>query len=184
MKHTKFLVISDIHGSLSGALLAKEAYTHHHCDCILNLGDNLYHGPRNDLPEDYQPKKVIEILNSLQDVITAVRGNCDAEVDQMVLSYPLMDTSKTLFTEKRTLFLTHGHVIAPDHIPSFLKEGDVFLSGHTHIPTAHSVNGIFLLNPGSASLPKENHPKSYGILDDNGFVIYTSSHEEYMRIEF
>ena len=184
MRHSKFLVISDIHGSESGAILVQEAYSLHACDCILNLGDNLYHGPRNALPADYNPPKVIGILNALGSVMTAVRGNCDAEVDQMVLFYPLMDTSKTLFTDSRTILITHGHVIKPSDPPAFLQENDVFLSGHTHIPTAYEKNGIFLLNPGSVSLPKENHPRSYGILDDHGFVIYDASHQEYMKITF
>lgn len=184
MHHNKFLVVSDIHGSLSGARLVRSAYGRHHCGMILNLGDNLYHGPRNDLPADYAPKEVTALLREMKEIMIAVRGNCDAEVDQMVLEYPLMDTSKTLFTDNRTILITHGHVIKPNDPPAFLKEGDVFLSGHTHVPTAYEKNGIFLLNPGSVSLPKENHPGSYGILDDDHFVIFTASHEEYMRIDF
>ena len=179
----KYLVISDIHGALHGANMMLDAFSHHHCDWILCLGDILYHGPRNDVPDDYAPKKVIDIMNKQTDRITSVRGNCEAEVDQMVLSFPCMSDANTIFIGQKRIFMTHGHLFSKDNLPP-LNHGEVFLSGHTHIPVAENINGIFLCNPGSASLPKENHPCTYGILDENGFVIYTKEHTVYKSIQF
>lgn len=179
----KYLVISDIHGALHGASTMTEAFQTHSCDWILCLGDILYHGPRNDVPEDYQPKKVIEIMNANAQHITAVRGNCEAEVDQMVLSFPCMSDANTVFLQNRRVFMSHGHVYAPDHLP-VLNNGDAFLSGHTHIPTADCKDGIYLLNPGSVSLPKGGHPCTYGVLDEHGFTVYTADHKKYMSVSF
>lgn len=181
MKTKKYLVISDIHGALDGAACIMEAYSHHQADAVLCLGDILYHGPRNDVPADYAPKKVIEIMNALSHNIISVRGNCEAEVDQMVLNFPCMSESNSLFLDDKRIFMTHGHIYSPDHLPP-LKEGDRFLSGHTHIPTACSKDGIFLLNPGSISLPKGGHPATYAILTTDHFTIYTRDHKEYMSI--
>lgn len=179
----KYLVISDIHGAFHGVQLMLDAYSHHHCNWILCLGDVLYHGPRNDVPADYAPKKVIEIMNGVKDHITAVRGNCEAEVDQMVLEFPCMSDSNTIFLNQRRVFMSHGHVYAPDHLPA-LNDGDVFLSGHTHIPTAEIKDGMIFCNPGSASLPKGGYPCSYGILDEHGFAVYDASHQIIMEISF
>ncbi len=179
----KYLVISDIHGSLSGAQCMIDAFDHHNCSRILCLGDVLYHGPRNDLPEDYAPKKVIEIMNSKWHDICAVRGNCDAEVDQMVLQFALTADYQVFQLGQRRVFMSHGHVYGPDHLPK-MEEGDIFLSGHTHIPTAIKTEGIYLLNPGSSALPKQNHPKSYAVLDEEGFTVYTAYHQEYMHVSF
>ena len=155
----KYLVVSDIHGALSGAEAIKNAYDFHTPDYILCLGDILYHGPRNDLPLDYAPKKVIPIMNDFKTKLICVKGNCDGEV------------------------MTHGHTYTPSN-PQALNTNDCFLSGHTHVPTAYQENGIYLLNPGSISLPKENHPRTYAILTDTDFTIYTLDHKEYMKIEF
>lgn len=179
----KYLVISDIHGDLHGAEIMDHAFHYHSCDSILCLGDILYHGPRNDLPETYAPKKVIPIMNSYKNRMIAIRGNCDAEVDQMVLEFPCMADYSELFLGSRKVFMSHGHIYSPDHVPS-LNQNDIFLSGHTHIPTAFEKNGIWLLNPGSPSLPKGGHPKTYGILDEKGFTVYTEGHEEYMHASF
>lgn len=179
----KYLVVSDIHGALSGAQAILNAKEHHHIDNILCLGDILYHGPRNDLPEDYAPKKVIEIMNSLKDNIISVRGNCEAEVDQMVLEFPCMADYNAFYMNERKIFLTHGHIYSPNNLPT-LREGDIFLSGHTHIPTTDNKNGIYLLNPGSISLPKQNHPRTYAVLSDTDFTIYTLDHNVYMHIDF
>lgn len=179
----KYLVVSDIHGSLSGAQTVPESFAFHQADWILCLGDVLYHGPRNDLPTDYAPKKVIPIMNDLTKKIIAVRGNCDAEVDQMVLQFALTADYNVLPLGNRKLFMSHGHIYSPDHLP-VLNDGDIFLSGHTHIPTAKKENGIFLLNPGSVSLPKGGHPATYAMLDEQGFTVYTLDHNSYMQIDF
>jgi putative phosphoesterase len=179
----KYLVVSDIHGALSGAEAVQEANSFHQTDMILCLGDILYHGPRNDLPDDYAPKKVIPLMNALTDHIIAVRGNCEAEVDQMVLNFACMADYNILPLNGHKLFMSHGHIYGPDHLPE-LAEGDIFLSGHTHIPTAEKKNGIYLLNPGSISLPKGGHPRSYALLDETGFTVFTLDHKEYMHIDF
>lgn len=179
----KYLVVSDIHGDIVGATSAIEAFQYHHADKILCLGDVLYHGPRNDLPKDYAPKKVIALLNEYANSIVAVRGNCEAEVDQMVLNFPCMADYNIIPEKNRNLFLTHGHIYSPNHLP-ILAKNDCFLSGHTHIPTCDKKDDIYLLNPGSISLPKQNHPRTYAILDEEAFTIYTLDHQEYMKVTF
>ncbi len=177
------LVVSDIHGALSGAGMVTDALRHHGCTEILCLGDILYHGPRNDVPADYAPKQVIEIMNSLKDHITAVRGNCEAEVDQMVLDFPVMSDCNTLFYHGHRIFMTHGHVYSPDHLPP-LAAGTLVLSGHTHVPTAYEKDGLLLGNPGSVSLPKGCHPCTYGLIDESGFTVYTADHQAYMHTDW
>lgn len=179
----QYLVISDIHGSLGGAKLMCEAFRLHKADAILCLGDVLYHGPRNDLPEDYAPKEVIRIMNEHAGHIIAVRGNCDAEVDHMVLDFPMRADYSEMFLGSRRVFMTHGHVYGPDHMP-LLGRNDILLYGHTHIPVAETKDGTVHLNPGSCALPKQNHPKSYGILSRRGFTIFDASHREYRAIRF
>ena len=180
----KYLVVSDIHGAYSGAKALEESFKYHNCDAILCCGDILYHGPRNDLPHDYEPKKVIEIIKSLTTDIITVRGNCDGEVDEMVLGFPIQSTTNYFYLDKdHKVCMSHGHVFSPEHLPP-LKPHSIFLSGHTHIPTAGiNENGIYLLNPGSISLPKGNHPRTYAILDEKSFTIYTLDHTEYMHID-
>ena len=182
MNNKKYLVVSDIHGALSGASCIPEAFAKHHADAILCLGDILYHGPRNDVPPDYAPKKVIEIMNALSSDIICVRGNCEAEVDQMVLDMPCMSESNSLFLGQRRIFMTHGHIYSPAHLPPLHRQ-DIFLSGHTHIPTAYQKDGIFLFNPGSISLPKGGHSATYAVLDEKAFTIYTRDHREYMSCD-
>lgn len=179
----KYLVVSDIHGALSGAQSVCDAYAYHNVDFVLCLGDVLYHGPRNDLPKDYAPKEVIPLMNSIAHQITGVRGNCDAEVDQMVLNFPLTADYQVFKLGTHRVFMTHGHVYGLDKLPP-LEPGDIFLSGHTHLPTTTETDGIYYLNPGSISLPKENHQPTYAILEDDSFTIYTRDHEIYMTISF
>ena len=179
----KYLVVSDIHGALSGAEAIKNAYDFHTPDYILCLGDILYHGPRNDLPLDYAPKKVIPIMNDFKTKLICVKGNCDGEVDQMVLDFPVLAAYNNILLKDRRVFMTHGHTYTPSNQQA-LNTNDCFLSGHTHVPTAYQENGIYLLNPGSISLPKENHPRTYAILTDTDFTIYTLDHKEYMKITF
>ncbi len=172
----KYLVISDIHGAKSGALCAIEAFQLHHCDMIICLGDILYHGPRNDLPSTYAPKEVIKLLNPLKDKIIAVRGNCDAEVDQMVLEFPILADYNILFINDRKFFLTHGHHYGPQAKPA-MEANDYLLSGHTHVPTTAD----HMLNPGSIALAKNGHPNTYAIIDDDHFSIYDTDHHLYMQ---
>lgn len=172
----KYLVISDIHGAKSGALCAIEAFQLHHSDMIICLGDILYHGPRNDLPSTYAPKEVIKLLNPLKDKIIAVRGNCDAEVDQMVLEFPILADYNILFINERKFFLTHGHHYGPQAKPT-MEANDYLLSGHTHVPTTAD----HMLNPGSIALAKNGHPNTYAIIDDDHFSIYDTDHHLYMQ---
>jgi len=150
----KLVIASDIHGSAYWCGRLMELIEAEKPDRILLLGDLLYHGPRNDLPRDYAPKKVIPMLSSLADRILTVRGNCEAEVDQMVLPFPCMADYALVETSGQTFYLTHGHLHNPSNLPP-LAPGTVFLSGHTHIKADEVHSGIRCLNPGSVSIPKD-----------------------------
>ena len=150
----KLLIASDIHGSAYWCRKLMEQIEAEQPDKVILLGDLLYHGPRNDLPKEYAPKEVIPMLSSLKEKILAVRGNCEAEVDQMVLPFPCMADYAVLEADGRTFYLTHGHLHAPDKLPS-LQPGSIFLSGHTHIKLDTMVGDIRCLNPGSVSIPKD-----------------------------
>ena len=179
-----YLVASDIHGSTTGAGLVLDAYARSHADAILLLGDILYHGPRNAIPEDYAPKEVIAMLNPLSERILAIKGNCDGEVDQMVLSFPLLATYNSFMLGSHRLFISHGHTYSPSNLPP-LRSGDIFLSSHTHIPTAgQTETGIYLLNPGSSGIPKGGSDRCYGILTESGFSVLNHQHQEVMQIDF
>lgn len=164
----RFLIASDIHGSefYFGKLLS--IFKDKNFDHMLILGDILYHGPRNDLPKGYNPKKVIEQLITIKDKIIAVRGNCDAEVDQMVLPFPIMDTSTRLFADNNLWFLTHGHVIDKSTAP---ENVDIFLSGHTHIPILEKEKSRIIVNPGSISIPKGGSRESFMIYENRKFSL-------------
>lgn len=166
----KIMFASDIHGSSYFCSKMIEAYKKEKADRLILLGDLLYHGPRNDLPKEYQPKKVIEMLNSMKEDICAVRGNCDAAVDQMVLEFSILADYCILFLEGKTIYATHGHEYNVDKLPP-LKKGDIFIQGHTHILMAEVKDEKILLNPGSISLPKENNPHTYGIMENGIFEI-------------
>ena len=150
----KLVIASDIHGSAYWCKKLLEVIEREQPEKIILLGDLLYHGPRNDLPRDYAPKQVILMLSGLQDKVLAVRGNCEAEVDQMVLPFPCMADYALLNCDGLDLYLTHGHLWNPDHLPP-LQAGSVFLSGHTHVKMDRTSNGIRCLNPGSVSIPKD-----------------------------
>ena len=150
----KLLIASDIHGSAYYCGKLMEVMEKFQPDKLLLLGDLLYHGPRNDLPRDYAPKQVIPMLSQYKDKIVAVRGNCEAEVDQMVLPFPCMADFAQLEVDGILFHLTHGHHDSPDKLPP-LPEGSVFLSGHTHIKMDECRQGIRCLNPGSVSIPKD-----------------------------
>ena len=150
----KFIIASDIHGSAYWCRKLCDLVEAENPDKLILLGDLLYHGPRNDLPRDYAPKQVIPMLSRHADKIIAVRGNCEAEVDQMVLPFPCMADFSQLLVDGRVLYLTHGHHHNPDNLPP-LKAGSFFLSGHTHVKLDEVRNGIRCLNPGSVSIPKD-----------------------------
>ena len=166
----KLFFMSDIHGSVYYLNVALDRLREEKPNYIVILGDLLYHGARNPLPKEYNPKKVIEILNNYADRIIAVRGNCDSEVDEMVLDFPIMSTYSTILYNDKRLFLTHGHIYYENHMPK-LGNGDIFMSGHTHIPKAKKIDNIYVINPGSTTLPKENNPHTYGILEGEIFKI-------------
>ena len=164
----KLLIASDIHGSAlyCGELL--KAYDREKADRLLLLGDVLYHGPRNDLPDGYAPKEVIPMLNARKNDILCVRGNCDTEVDQMVLDFPLMADYALLCIDGLRVYATHGHVFSPDRLPP-LQPGDILLYGHTHIPAWDKKDGVLCLNPGSVSIPKAGSARGYMVLEDGVF---------------
>ena len=177
-----YLIASDLHGSATYTEELLEAYDRERADRLLLLGDILYHGPRNDLPEGYAPKKVAELLNLRRGEILSVRGNCEAEVDQMMLDFPVLADYCLLAEGKRTVFVTHGHVYNRDNLPP-LKEGDVLLYGHTHIPLCETVSGIVCMNPGSVSIPKEGSPRGYMTLENGVFRWKTLAGEEYRTFD-
>ena len=148
-----------------------EAYRREEADRLLLLGDILYHGPRNDLPEDYAPKKVIQMLNELRNDIFCVRGNCDTEVDQMVLKFPIMADYAVLTAGARLIYATHGHIYNNGNLPP-IQSGDILLHGHTHIPACEEHGTHTYINPGSVSIPKEGNPPTYAILENNRFAIF------------
>jgi putative phosphoesterase len=163
----KLIIASDIHGSAYWCGKLMELIEHENPDKIVLLGDLLYHGPRNDLPRDYAPKAVIPMLSGLKEKILAVRGNCEAEVDQMVLPFPCMADYALLESSGKTMYLTHGHHANPDNLPP-LTAGSIFLSGHTHVKIDREVEGIRCLNPGSVSIPKDGS-HSCLIFEDGSF---------------
>lgn len=164
----KWMIASDLHGSAKYARLLTEAYAREGADRLLLLGDILYHGPRNDLPPDYDPKQVIALLSPLKERIFCVRGNCDTEVDQMVLPFPILADYCLLESRNRLIYGTHGHIYNLQNPPP-LAPGDVLLCGHTHIPANQEQDGLLYLNPGSVSIPKENSPHSYMTLEEGLF---------------
>ena len=163
----KLLFASDIHGSALWCRALMNAIESEAPDTVVLLGDLLYHGPRNDLPEEYAPKQVIPLLNSLTGRVVAVRGNCEAEVDQMVLDFPCMADYAVLYDGSRQLFCTHGHLFSPDALPP-LAPGSAFVSGHTHVRMNEDLDGIRVFNPGSVGLPKDG-AHSYGVYEHGAF---------------
>lgn len=160
----KIMIASDLHGSANYCRLLLEAYEKEKAERLFLLGDLLYHGPRNPLPEEYDPKRVIELLNGYQGEILCVRGNCEAEVDQMVLEFPVLAEYAVLPLGKRLIFAAHGHQFHPAAPPK-LKKGDILLNGHTHVPAWTEMKDFLYLNPGSVTFPKEGSPHSYMTLD-------------------
>lgn len=167
----KYFIASDLHGSAFYCRQLLEAYRREKADKLLLLGDILYHGPRNDLPREYQPKEVISLLNEIRQEILCVRGNCDCEVDQMVLAFPILAEYCILDLGEHMAFATHGHVYHEKNLP-MLKPGDILLHGHTHVPACRQIgdSGVLYLNPGSLSIPKEDSHHSYMTLENRVFT--------------
>ncbi len=163
----KWMIASDLHGSAYYCRKLLEAFEREGADRLFLLGDLLYHGPRNDLPREYAPKEVIPLLNGKKEKLLCVRGNCDAEVDQMVLEFPVLADYAVLPVGRRLIYATHGHIYHVKNLPP-LAPGDVLLHGHTHVPAWTKFGqGNLYLNPGSVSIPKENSPHSYMTLEGN-----------------
>ena len=169
----KLLICSDIHGDLDSLERVLSAFEREKAERILILGDLLYHGPRNDLPSTYFPKKVIEILNEKREKLMAVRGNCDTEVDQMVLDFPILADYAYLYLDGLTVFATHGHHHNTKTPPPLCK-GDILLHGHTHVLKCEKFGDEnYYINPGSAALPKEGNPRTYMIYENRTFTVKT-----------
>lgn len=166
----KLMFASDIHGSAYYCEKMLECYRREKAERLWILGDILYHGPRNDLPKEYAPKKVIAMLNDIKEEICAVRGNCDTEVDQMVLEFPILADYSLLAADGLRLYATHGHVYNEQHMPP-LMTGDILIHGHTHIYEIKKTGEHVILNPGSVSIPKGGNPPTYGILEDRVFSV-------------
>ncbi len=166
----KLLIASDIHGSEHYAKEIARVYEEENPRYLILLGDILYHGARNNLPKGYNPQGVIKILNNYKDRIVAVRGNCDSEVDQMVLDFDIMSTSSNILIDRNRFFITHGHIYNEDKMPN-IPAGTVFISGHTHVPRAELKDGYYFINPGSTTLPKKDSANSYAIYEQNRIEI-------------
>jgi len=167
----KILFASDIHGSAAAAELVLSRVETEKADRLVLLGDILYHGPRNDLPERYDPKTVTKLLNEYALTPLCVRGNCDSEVDQMVLNFPIMADYALLPLENGAFaFITHGHLFNTQTPPPH-KKGDILIHGHTHVHGVWQESDFTYINPGSAALPKEGQPRSYMVYEDGVFSI-------------
>lgn len=180
----RLIIASDIHGDAETCARLVDIYRESGAERLVLLGDLLYHGPRNDLPAGYAPKKVIELLNSLKNDILAVRGNCDTEVDQMVLQFPILADYAYISVDGLRIFATHGHNFNTSKLPPLAK-GDILLHGHTHVPVVEKFGeGNYYINPGSLSIPKESSPKSYILYENGRFSFRTLEGEEYKAFEF
>lgn len=166
----KLMIASDLHGSSYYCKQMLEAYEKEQAEKLILLGDLLYHGPRNDLPKGYAPKEVIAMLNEKKEELICVRGNCEAEVDQMVLEFPVMAEYAVFYLNNHMVFATHGHIHNKEKLPP-LKKGDILLHGHTHIQAMEEWKDYYYLNPGSVSIPKEDNVNSYMMYEDGVYTI-------------
>ena len=178
----KLMIASDIHGSAYWCKKMLEAFEQNGAEKLILLGDILYHGPRNDLPEEYAPKQVIAMLNPLKDKLLCVRGNCDTEVDQMVLDFPVMAEYAYICCDGLRIFATHGHKFNCDNMPP-LSKGDILLHGHTHVPkcVVHETEQYICMNPGSVSISKEESWHGYMIWEGKNFVWKDFDGQEHLR---
>lgn len=172
----KYMILSDIHGSETHLQHMLDVFKTKQCDILVLLGDLLYHGPRNPLPEGHNPAGVAKLLNQYASQIIACRGNCDAEVDQMLLNFPCLSDYALIVDEGIRIFATHGHLYSPDNLPPF--EGiNIFLYGHTHLWELQMQNDTLICNPGSIALPKENRPHTYALYENKTLSVYTRDNE-------
>ena len=179
----RLMIASDLHGSFDYTEKLLERMEAEGADKLLLLGDILYHGPRNDLPQGYAPKKVAPALNAVKHKIISVRGNCEADVDQMMLEFPVLQESAYLFVDGVVIYATHGHKFG-ETTPPPISSGEILLCGHTHIPKKAVYEGYTYLNPGSVSIPKEGSARSYMMLENGVFTWKKlDDGEEYMRYE-
>ena len=178
----KILFASDLHGSFYYCKKLKEIFERENPDKLVLLGDILYHGPRNPLPEEYAPKEVFEMLNSIKDRILCVRGNCDSEADQMVLEFPMMADYMMLNIDGINMFLTHGHLYNKENMPNIEKD-DILIHGHTHVNIIDKFDKGIYINPGSISMPKENQENSYMVYENRKFIIKNIDGKELKVLE-
>lgn len=165
----KLMFASDIHGSAFYCQQLLDAFDREKPEKLILLGDLLYHGPRNDLPKGYEPKKVIAMLNERKNDLLCVRGNCEAEVDQMVLEFPCLADYSSIFVDGKMIYVTHGHIYNKDNLLC-KNPGDIMIYGHTHVPLNALVDGVRVLNPGSVSIPKQDSWHGYIVYEDGAFV--------------
>ena len=165
----RMLIASDIHGSAYYCRKLLDAWDREQPERVLLLGDLLYHGPRNDLPEEYNPKEVLAMLNARKESILCVRGNCDTEVDQMVLEFPILADYAWIAADECRIFATHGHVYNTKNLPP-LRAGEILLHGHTHVPAWEDHGTFRYYNPGSVSIPKGDSQPMYMMLEDGVFI--------------
>ena len=174
----KIFIASDLHGSAEYCRQMIEAFANEKADKLLLLGDILYHGPRNDLPELYVPKVVLQMLEIIKDKVLCVCGNCDAEIDRAVLPFPVISDLGVIFVDGLNIYFAHGHREQP-----LLNRGDVYLTGHTHVPLNVVEDGHYHLNPGSVSLPKEDSRHGYIVYENRKFTFKDLSGEVYDEVE-
>ncbi len=178
----KLMFASDIHGSAKYCRRMLDAFAAEQAEQLILLGDLLYHGPRNDLPEEYAPKAVLSMLNEYADQLLCVRGNCDTEVDQMVLKFPILAEYAVLYLDGVRVYLTHGHHFSEQQ-PLNMRKGDILCGGHTHVPACVRHDTFLYLNPGSVSIPKENSAHSYMIYE-NGIFQWTNLEDDHMYLSY
>lgn len=182
-KFMKLFFISDIHGSEEDLQFVLNKFEAEKADYLIILGDLLYHGPRNPLPTTYNPKEVAILLNRYKNKIISVRGNCDSEVDQMLLEFPIMADFSQILLDGHRFFLTHGHIYNQNLLPP-LGKNDILCHGHTHIPVADKFEDTVIFNPGSITFPKENNDKSYGIYENSCLRVINFKGETLKKYNF
>ncbi|MCD7803854.1 MAG: phosphodiesterase [Oscillospiraceae bacterium] len=178
----KLMIASDIHGSAFYCKKLTKRFEIEKPEKLILLGDILYHGPRNALPKDYNPAEVAEMLNEIKDKVFSIRGNCDADVDQMMLHFPILSDSAIVYVCGHELYLTHGHNYGETNPPPIAR-GTILVCGHTHVPKFQDYDSYIYVNPGSISIPKEDSPHSYIVLEDNAIIWKDIDGNEYMRRE-
>ena len=178
----KYLITSDLHGSIAALDAVLRHFDAEGCDMLLLVGDLLSYGPRNGLPEGLDPKAVADALNARADRIVAVRGNCDSEVDQMLLQFPIMADYAWVVDEGRRIFLTHGHIYGEERQPA--GGFSLLVQGHTHLPhITPQLDGSLCLNVGSPTFPKGGNPPTFAIVDGREVSLRTLDGKIWQRAE-